>query len=365
MALKKTYDLHVEEFIHLVSPRALEKELPMTRKATETILTGRETIENILSKKDKRILVIVGPCSIHEMKAVMEYAEKLNRLRQKIAETLYVVMRVYFEKPRTTLGWKGLINDPRLDGSCDMEAGLRIARKLLLQITEMGLPTATEMLDPITPQYVADLICWAAIGARTTESQTHREMASGLSMPVGFKNGTDGDLTMASGQRCVRARHQCDSRYSALHYILHCHRYLPCCDPRQPEAVIRSRLALPCILADHELRRRPSPRRSKRHASHQPRKFAPSGQSFITGPVRHARGLKIDVFPREIHGNQRLALIDTQCTDHRRSGLDLFNRSIWPYWQGPDKRQTANRSGRLRTGFAASSGFPGDLQWTP
>ena len=197
MALKKTYDLHVEEFIHLVSPRALEKELPMTRKATETILTGRETIENILSKKDKRILVIVGPCSIHEMKAVMEYAEKLNRLRQKIAETLYVVMRVYFEKPRTTVGWKGLINDPGLDGSCDMEAGLRIARKLLLQITEMGLPTATEMLDPITPQYVADLICWAAIGARTTESQTHREMASGLSMPVGFKNGTDGDLTMA------------------------------------------------------------------------------------------------------------------------------------------------------------------------
>lgn len=197
MALKKTHDLHVEEFIQLVSPRALEKELPMTRKATETILTGRETIENILSKKDNRILVIVGPCSIHEIKAAVEYAKKLNRLRQKVAETLYVVMRVYFEKPRTTVGWKGLINDPALNGSCDMEAGLRIARKLLLQITEMGLPTATEMLDPITPQYIADLICWAAIGARTTESQTHREMASGLSMPVGFKNSTDGELTMA------------------------------------------------------------------------------------------------------------------------------------------------------------------------
>lgn len=197
MALKKTHDLHVEKFIQLVSPRALEKELPMTRKATKTILTGRETIENILSKKDKRILVIVGPCSIHEIKAAVEYAKKLNRLRPKVAETLYVVMRVYFEKPRTTVGWKGLINDPALNGSCDMEAGLRITRKLLLQITEMGLPTATEMLDPITPQYIADLICWAAIGARTTESQTHREMASGLSMPVGFKNSTDGDLTMA------------------------------------------------------------------------------------------------------------------------------------------------------------------------
>jgi len=197
MALKKTYDIHVEEFIQLASPAALKEELPMTRKATETILTGRETIENILSKKDKRILVIVGPCSIHEVKAAMEYAEKLNHLRRQVAETLYVVMRVYFEKPRTTVGWKGLINDPGLDGSCDMEAGLRIARKLLLQINEMGLPAATEMLDPITPQYIADLICWAAIGARTTESQTHREMASGLSMPVGFKNSTDGDLTMA------------------------------------------------------------------------------------------------------------------------------------------------------------------------
>lgn len=197
MALRKTYDVHVEEFIQLVSPAALGEKLPITRKATDTVLTGRKTIENILSKKDKRILVIVGPCSIHDVDAAFEYAERLNHLRQEVAETIYVVMRVYFEKPRTTLGWKGLINDPRLDGSCDMEAGLRLARKLLLEIIELGLPTATEMLDPITPQYVADLICWAAIGARTTESQTHREMASGLSMPVGFKNGTDGDLTMA------------------------------------------------------------------------------------------------------------------------------------------------------------------------
>jgi 3-deoxy-7-phosphoheptulonate synthase len=197
MTLKQTYDLRVEAFIPLVAPAGLTRELPITPKATEVVLAARETIENILRKQDKRILVIVGPCSIHDLDAALEYARRLNELRLKVAETLYLVMRVYFEKPRTTVGWKGLINDPRLDGSCDMQAGLRIARKLLLQITEMGLPTAGEMLDPITPQYIADLICWAAVGARTTESQTHREMASGLSMPVGFKNGTDGDLNMA------------------------------------------------------------------------------------------------------------------------------------------------------------------------
>jgi len=197
MTPKQTYDVRVEEFSPLVAPAGLTRELPITSKATKTVLAGRETIENILSKKDKRLLVIVGPCSIHDVDAALEYAERSNEVRQKVAGTLYMVMRVYFEKPRTTVGWKGLINDPRLDGSCDMETGLRIARKLLLQITEMGLPTATEMLDPITPQYIADLVSWAAIGARTTESQTHREMASGLSMPVGFKNGTDGDLTTA------------------------------------------------------------------------------------------------------------------------------------------------------------------------
>ena len=197
MTLKQTYDIRVEEFISLVTPATLTRELPMTPGAAQTVLTGRETIEDILSGKDKRVLVIVGPCSIHDVDAALEYARRLNELRQKVAETLYLVMRVYFEKPRTIVGWKGLISDPRLDGSCDMETGLRMARKLLLQVTEMGLPTATEMLDTITPQYIAGLICWAAIGARTTESQTHREMASGLSMPVGFKNGTDGDLTMA------------------------------------------------------------------------------------------------------------------------------------------------------------------------
>jgi 3-deoxy-7-phosphoheptulonate synthase len=195
--MKRTYDLRIQEFAPLISPKALKQELPMTEKATETVIAGREGIEGILGKKDKRLLVVLGPCSIHDEEAALEYAERLNALREQVEETLLLVMRVYFEKPRTTLGWKGLINDPFLDGTCDIVTGLRKARRLLLDLTEMGLPTATEMLDPITPQYLAGLVCWAAVGARTTESQTHREMASGLSMPVGFKNCTDGGLSTA------------------------------------------------------------------------------------------------------------------------------------------------------------------------
>ena len=195
--MKKTYDVHVEEFIHLISPEDFNREFPITEKASETVISARQNIEKILKREDRRLLVIVGPCSIHDEKAALEYANQLNSLRKQVEETLFVVMRVYFEKPRTTVGWKGLINDPCLDGTCDIVLGLRKARKLLLDITETGLPTATEMLDPITPQYIADLVCWSAIGARTTESQTHREMASGLSMPVGLKNGTDGELDTA------------------------------------------------------------------------------------------------------------------------------------------------------------------------
>ena len=193
----KTYDVNVKEFVPLISPAALKKELPITEKAARTVISGRETIQDIIMKKDRRLLVIAGPCSIHDEKAAIEYAEKLNRLKDQVKASFYLVMRVYFEKPRTNVGWKGLINDPGLDGSCNMMEGLRIARKMLINITEMGLPTATEMLDPITPQYIAGLISWSAIGARTTESQTHREMASGLSMPVGFKNCTDGGLNTA------------------------------------------------------------------------------------------------------------------------------------------------------------------------
>ena len=195
--MKQTYDVNVKSFETLISPDTLKDELPMSEASIATVVESRAIIEKILRKEDKRLLVVTGPCSIHDEVAALEYAQKLKALSKKVEDQLYLVMRVYFEKPRTTVGWKGLINDPNMDGTCDMVTGLRRARKLLLQITEMGLPTGTEMLDHITPQYVAGLVSWAAIGARTTESQTHREMASGLSMPVGFKNCTDGGLVNA------------------------------------------------------------------------------------------------------------------------------------------------------------------------
>jgi 3-deoxy-7-phosphoheptulonate synthase len=169
----------------------------MTEESTATVLTSREAIADIIKKRDHRLLAVVGPCSIHDPKAAIEYASRLNELRNQVKERINLVMRVYFEKPRTTTGWRGLITDPKLDGSYDIARGLRTARSLLLEITGMGLPTGSEMLDPIVPQYIADLISWASIGARTTESQIHRELASGLSMPIGFKNGTDGSLQNA------------------------------------------------------------------------------------------------------------------------------------------------------------------------
>lgn len=195
--MQSTEDLRVEDYLPLMTPSALTEELAITEAVNRTVVTGRENIQNILAGKDNRLMVIVGPCSIHDKEAAFDYARRLSALSRKVAQTLVVIMRVYFEKPRTSVGWKGLINDPGLDGTCDMQRGLREARKILLEIGEMGLPTATEMLETITPQYVADLLSWACIGARTTESQTHREMASGLSMPVGFKNGTDGNLSPA------------------------------------------------------------------------------------------------------------------------------------------------------------------------
>ncbi len=195
--MQRTEDVRIVNYSLLPSPTVLAQELPGTEAARRTVVSGREQIQNILTKKDPRMLLIVGPCSIHEEKSAFEYGQRLLALSEKVKDSMVIVMRVYFEKPRTTVGWKGLINDPNLDGSCDIHAGLRKARKILLKITEMGLPTATEFLEAITPQYIADLVCWAAVGARTTESQTHREMASGLSMPVGFKNGTDGNLASA------------------------------------------------------------------------------------------------------------------------------------------------------------------------
>jgi 3-deoxy-7-phosphoheptulonate synthase len=193
----RTQDLHVKEIVRLLTPRELKAQTPSGDAVDATVARSRERVIRILRQEDPRLLVVIGPCSIHDEKGALEYAKKINALRKEFAGRMEIVMRVYFEKPRTTIGWKGLINDPHLDGSQDIESGLKIARRLLLEITGMGLPTATEFLDPIVPQYIADLVTWAAIGARTTESQTHREMASGLSMPVGLKNSTDGSLQVA------------------------------------------------------------------------------------------------------------------------------------------------------------------------
>lgn len=206
--LRKTHDLHVLGVDPLAPPRQIKEEFPVSSESAASVIESRHTIESILNRSDRRLLVVVGPCSIHDEALALDYASRLNELRRRVADAVYVVMRVYFEKPRTTVGWRGYILDPRIDGSCDIGYGIRSARNLLCEITEMGIPVATEMLDPITPQYTADLVSWAAVGARTTESQTHREMASGLSMPVGFKNSTDGNLQVAiDGMVAARSRH--------------------------------------------------------------------------------------------------------------------------------------------------------------
>lgn len=193
----QTDDIRINKIKELLPPVALMEKFPATEKAKKTVVAGRNAIHQILNNQDSRLLVIIGPCSIHDPKAALAYADKLVQLREKYKDKLEIVMRVYFEKPRTTVGWKGLINDPMLDNSCKINEGLRLARKLLVDINVKGLPTAGEYLDMITPQYIADLMSWGAIGARTTESQVHRELASGLSCPVGFKNGTDGSIKVA------------------------------------------------------------------------------------------------------------------------------------------------------------------------
>ncbi|GAB0151714.1 MULTISPECIES: 3-deoxy-7-phosphoheptulonate synthase [Marinobacterium] len=190
-------DLNIESNTPLVTPEELKARLPLTETAAASVMQGRQVIKDILDRKDNRLFMVVGPCSIHDPEAALEYGRRLKVLAEEVKDTLYLVMRVYFEKPRTTVGWKGLINDPHMNDSFDIEEGLHIGRKLLLDLAEMGLPLATEALDPNSPQYMQDLISWSAIGARTTESQTHREMSSGLSCAVGFKNGTDGGLDVA------------------------------------------------------------------------------------------------------------------------------------------------------------------------
>ncbi|MBV7314215.1 3-deoxy-7-phosphoheptulonate synthase [Shewanella sp. NIFS-20-20] len=193
----KIDNIHISNEQVLKSPNQLKQELPLTERHLEFVRQSRQTVADIVHKRDPRLLVITGPCSIHDLTAAKEYAHKLKALQQALCDDFFIVMRVYFEKPRTTVGWKGLINDPDRDGSFNVEKGLRQAREFLLFLAELELPAATEALDPISPQYLSELISWSAIGARTTESQTHREMASGLSMPVGFKNGTDGKLEVA------------------------------------------------------------------------------------------------------------------------------------------------------------------------
>jgi len=190
-------NLNVAAYDVLPTPDEIKRQLPMTATAEATVLAARQAVQNILDHQDSRVFVVVGPCSIHDVAAARDYARRLRALADEVSDTLVLIMRVYFEKPRTTVGWKGLINDPHLDDSFDIAEGLRIARALLLEIAELGLPTGTEALDPLCPQYLDDLLAWTAIGARTTESQTHREMASGLSTPVGFKNGTNGSLEVA------------------------------------------------------------------------------------------------------------------------------------------------------------------------
>lgn len=190
-------DVRILEAQPLLSPEQMAQEWPATDKAIDTVLKGRDEVQRILRREDDRFLVIVGPCSIHEPESALEYARRLADLRQRYADRMCIVMRVYFEKPRTTVGWRGLIVDPGLDGTSDIARGLRLARDILVRVNELGLPAGAEMLDPIVPQYTSDLVSWASIGARTTESQTHREMASGFSMPVGFKNATDGDVQIA------------------------------------------------------------------------------------------------------------------------------------------------------------------------
>lgn len=193
----QTSDVHILESQPLPSPDEIKSQLPATETAVQTVLAARQAIKRMIRNLDSRLLVIVGPCSIHDEQAAMDYADRLKSLQEKVKSTLLLVMRVYFEKPRTVIGWKGMLNDPNLDSTSDIALGLYKSRKIMLDIVSKGVPAASELLDPVTPQYISDLLAWGAVGARTTESQIHREMASGLSMPVGFKNNTDGNLQIA------------------------------------------------------------------------------------------------------------------------------------------------------------------------
>ncbi len=244
-ARDRVRDQRIERVVELVPPEALLGDLPLGDERERAVVEGRAAVGNVLERVDDRLLVVVGPCSVHDAEAALEYGGRLAELSDRLGDDLLVAMRVYFEKPRTTTGWKGLINDPYLDGSCDVNAGLRIARTLLLQVLDLGLPIGCEFLDPITPQYISDTVAWGAIGARTTESQIHRQLGSGLSMPIGFKNRTDGDIQVAvDAVRAAAASHAFagidDAGKPAIlhtagnpdgHVILRGGRGAPNCDP--------------------------------------------------------------------------------------------------------------------------------------
>ncbi|WP_221031421.1 3-deoxy-7-phosphoheptulonate synthase [Actomonas aquatica] len=265
--MQRTSDINVVETRVLPAPETLFAELPKTESQSDFITRVRGDIHRVIFTEDKRFLLVIGPCSIHDLEAGRDYARRLAALAAEVSDRILIVMRVYFEKPRTTVGWKGLIMDPQLDGSHDIETGLRTARAFLREVLDLGLPTATELLDPITPQYIADLICWSAVGARTTESQTHRQMASGLSMPLGFKNGTDG--TLGAAINAIKAASQpqtfmgvsVDGRASAIvtrgnpncHIVLRGGSAGPNYSPEhiaETEAVLTKAGLLPSILVD-------------------------------------------------------------------------------------------------------------------
>jgi 3-deoxy-7-phosphoheptulonate synthase len=251
-ARDRVRDQRIERVVELVPPEVLFADLPLGEERERTVIRGRQDTENVLGRADDRLLVVVGPCSVHDAEAALEYAGRLAGPAGELRDDLLVAMRVYFEKPRTTTGWKGLINDPYLDGSCDVNAGLRMARALLLQVLDLGLPVGCEFLDPITPQYISDTVSWGAIGARTTESQIHRQLGSGLSMPIGFKNRTDGNVQIAvDAVRAAAASHAFagidDAGRPAIlhtagnpdgHVILRGGRGKPNCDPEGVAAAL-------------------------------------------------------------------------------------------------------------------------------
>lgn len=310
----------------LITPEALKREIPLTEAAERTVIEGRETIQAILDGRDPRLLMVVGPCSIHDVDAALDYARRLRRLADEVKDSLYIVMRVYFEKPRTTVGWKGLINDPRLDESFSINEGLRLARRLLLDVAELGLPIGCEFLDPITPQFIADVVSWGAIGARTSESQVHRELASGLSMPVGFKNATNGSVQVAiDGIRsAVHPHHFLSVTKQGVAAIVHT------AGNRDTHVILRGGETGPNYDAEsiasvrEALRAAGLPERVMVDCSH-----GNSGKDHVRQPeVARALGRQIAEGSRAIFGLMMESFLEDGRQDYRPDAAPLYGQSI-------------------------------------